>query len=618
MRPGLAAWALALAIAVAGCEPMQRQADDPGTAVARRASALAEQGRHDDAAAAYLQLASSAAGTERERYLIRAARERRLAGKLGGAQAILDTLPAPVSDANRLGWSQVAGDLAVATGQPKRALEIVNQAPPTSKSGAAAELLRIRGEALFRLDDPVAATRAFIEREVWLDSQADIAANQQMLWAGFQRYGGSLALRPQTDTADPVLSGWLDLGSIAATRRSGGSLGLALRGWQTSYPNHPANAVLVNELLADFGGAPIMPEQVALLLPLSGRQQAAGIAVRDGFIAAHYAATDLPSRPQLRIYDVDARGPVAAAQAAVADGAQFIVGPLLKESVQALASAGVAVPVLALNYLPDELRVAGGFYQFALAPEDEASAIADRALRSGQYRALVIAASNDWGRRLRDAFATVFQAQGGIIVDTRLYDPGEPDFSYDIRDALLIDESRDRHERLNANLGIELGFEPRRRDDIDLIFLGANDAAGKLIRPQLRFYYAGDIPTYATSAIYQAGSSNNLDLNGILFPDMPWIVAPDAGLRAVRNSIERQWPGQNDRLGRLYAMGLDAYSLVPLLAGGAAARIEIAGASGRLYLAGDGRIHRRLDWAVVRNGRPAALQPVQPIDDPLR
>ncbi|MDJ0929280.1 MAG: penicillin-binding protein activator [Gammaproteobacteria bacterium] len=592
---------------------MQRDEPPVVSAADARATALADQGRYDDAAEAYLQLAGSAAGPARERYLIQAARQRRLAGKLGGAQAILDSLSDPVDDSNLLGWAQVAGDLAVARGQPRRALEIVARAPATSKPGAAAELERIRGEALFRLGDPVAATRAFQEREIWLRDPAEIAANQRMLWIGYQRWGDSLTPALVEGVDDVVTAGWLELGYIAATRRdSRAGLGLALQNWQTRFPTHPANDVLLPELLSDFQGIAAMPERLALLLPLSGRQKAAGQAVRDGFLAAHFASADITGQaPVIRIYDIDAMGVLPATQTAVLEGAQFVVGPLLKESVQELAASGIAAPTLALNFLPDELPAPAGMVQFALAPEDEAVQAADRAIAEGHRRAVVLVPSNGFGRRLLDSFVATYTGLGGQVIDYRFFDPRSPDFSYGIQDMLLIGESRDRHDRLSANLRMELGFEPRRRDDIDLIFLGARPEAGKLIRPQLKFFYAGGVPTYSTSAIYQENSRNNSDLNGIIFPDMPWLVEPDAEIQAVRDTLDALWPGDASRRARLFAMGFDAYRLVPELAGGTTSGGgEVAGATGRLYLDGDGRIHRRLVWAQMRGGRPARLEPL--------
>jgi outer membrane PBP1 activator LpoA protein len=607
---------VSLAIAlISGCTGVSQApgvgADDPAL---REAAALADRGQHGAAADAYLALAAETTGHVRERYQLLAVRQKQLDGNLDGAQVLLDTLPDPVSQKNLLGWAQVAGDLAIARDEPRRALAAIDRAPRSPQPRAAAELARIRGEALFRIGDSVGGTEALLEREVWLDTPQSIATNQRLLWTLFQRYGAPVnATIDAVD--DPVLSAWLTLGQLAA----GGSTGtpgmaLALRTWQQQHPQHPANNSLLPELLAGQDSAAYLPERLALLLPLSGRQQLAGSAIRDGFMAAYYNRADTEPRREIRIYDVELDGPIAAYQRAISGGAQLVIGPLLKGNVQALANnpGGLSVPTLSLNYLPDELPAPPGLVQFALAPEDEAAEAANRALAEGRRRAIALVPSNDWGRRLLQSFATTYEAQGGVLVDHRLYEASGKDFSYGIQEILLISESRDRKTRLSANLGMDLSFEPRRRADVDLIFLAAQAQAGKLLRPQLRFYYAGGIPTYATSAIYQEGSRGNSDLNGIQFPDMPWVVAPTADMAATRASIEEYWPGEASRRARLFAMGYDAFGLASQLTG-PGGMLELDGVTGRLYLGRDGRIHRRLAWAKIRRGEALA---VPPIDNP--
>jgi len=600
-------------LVLGGCQTVPTQTDSGiGDSAAARADALARQGRHDAAAEDYLELAETSAGDTRQRYLILAARERLLAGRVGAAQAIIDALASPIADANRVGWAVVAGDLALARGDAEAALTVLSQAPQTDNPVAAAELLRIRGQADFRLGDPVAGTSALLEREIWLADAQAIAANQRLLWQELRSYGTGLGPEQLAQVTDPVLLGWLRLGELAAALPpSGRGLASALTRWQLDNPNHPANQLLVPELLAQAGPVAEMPQRVALLLPLSGRQQLSGAAIRDGFMAAHFAAGDVASAPMLRVYDVDTYGAADAYRRAVADGAQFVVGPLLKPSVEEIAANGIVVPTLALNYLPQETLAPPGMFQFALLPEDEASAAAERAIRLGQLRALVLVPNGAWGQRLLNSFAGTYRGLGGRIVDYRYYDAQAADFSEGIQDVLLIRESKDRRTRLSANLGIELGFEPRRRDDIDLIFMAATDGAAKLIRPQLKFYYAGGIPTYATSAVFDSGSSGNLDLNGIMFADMPWIIEPDPFTRSVQQTLETYWPDQAQRRARLFAMGFDAYQLVPELAsGGRLSGDELPGVTGRLYLSGDRRIHRRLSWAIMIGGQPSPLAPL--------
>ena len=68
---------------------------------------------------------------------------------------------------------------------------------------------------------------------------------------------------------------------------------------------------------------------------------------------------------------------------------------------------------------------------------------------------------------------------------------------------LRISDSRARHKRLESILGTKLEFEPRRRADLEFIFAPAQASMERLLRPQLRFHYAGDVPTYATSDAFE-------------------------------------------------------------------------------------------------------------------
>jgi len=600
-------------LTLTGCEPLQvPELHRTPMQAEVEARSLSDEGRHQAAAEAYLQLAQQADTIERQHFLILVADERRMAGTPEVAQSILDRLSYPVDATNLLLWSQVSAEIEIVLGNPQRALDNLDRAPPTSDAEAVSNILRIRSNALFRLGRPVEATQALLTREVWLTNRAAIIDNQRLLWEGFQIWGGNLAADASPDEDDPILQGWLDLGLIAWSHRTNTTaMRRGLTDWETANPSHPANRVLIPEILSGLQNIEEMPRQVALLLPLSGRQRLSANAVRDGFIAAHFASAGSPEsfdRPVIRLYDVNNPNLAEAYRQAIEDGANFVVGPLLKESVESLALAGIATPTLALNFILDTTPTADAFYQFSLSPEDEARQVAQRAAALGQFRALALAPNNTWGRRLLDSFTDEMQNRGGQILHYELYDPMSPDFSSSIEALLLINESQARRDRLSANLGIQFEYEARRRTDIDLIFLAANANAGKLIRPQLRFHYAGSVPTYSTSAIYQEGSRNNSDINGIMFPDIPWIIAPDGQSVAIRHALAEYWPNQAQRLSRLYALGFDAYRLMPLLNAGMGPT-ELEGVTGVLHLDDQGRILRRLPWARIQGGKPELMNP---------
>lgn len=360
---------------------------------------------------------------------------------------------------------------------------------------------------------------------------------------------------------------------------------------------------------------------VALLVPLSGRQEALGTAVRDGCVAA------LLEAPASRRFDVmiidEARVSAAEAHRQALDaGARALVGPLLKESVQALAPlagqlAGTMpgqMPVLALNNLADTDPVAGNLWQFGLAPEDEAREIAARATALGQRRAIVLLPANEWGQRLLVAFTAEFTLRGGVVVDTRTYLPGAADYTVPIRSLLMTTEPRPITPDSAVNPDEKPALGPGRRQDVDLIFVATNSSNGRQIVPQLKFFGAADLPTYSTSAIWEDGAGDADDLNGVVFPDSPWVIEPDGRALAIKAGLVRHWGRSALGVSRLYALGYDACQLLPEIqrqpAPGPFSGGELAGATGMLYADTAGRIHRRLPFAEVRGGRAVPLPAV--------
>jgi outer membrane PBP1 activator LpoA protein len=326
---------------------------------------------------------------------------------------------------------------------------------------------------------------------------------------------------------------------------------------------------------------------------------------------AGYYAQAAGARPQVRIYDVGADATGVYNQA-IQEGASFIVGPLTKEDVAAVARLNSdRVTTLALNNLPAGDLAPPRFYQFALAPEDEAAQVARRLLAEGRTTGIALVPQGEWGARVLSAFNATLGAGGGRLVGTRTFAPNTMDYSDPIVALLGFDESKARHQRLVQTLGMTFEFSPRRRSDIQFVFVGAQPTQGRLIRPQLKFHYAGDLPMYATSDIFDANPNANLDLDDVRFPQMPWLATPDAAIIDVREEVRTLWPDRDRRRGRLYAMGFDAYRLVAELGNSSTPlREPIAGMTGRLSLGDDRQIHRTLEWVELQDGQMRTLPPV--------
>lgn len=588
LRNLVAACALA---AVCGCQMGGFDRRGGPQADVERAGRQSAQGEHAAAARSFERAARTAPAAERNRQWLSAAGEWLAAPDIAAAEAALAMLAPPVAGAEAQERARVEAEIALARGQTQRVTALLREIPDSAGPAALATRARIQ----FHLGRVTDAVASLVARDRQLTGSAARLANQRMIIDGVRD-----AHRRGVDTrapagADTLIAGWLELARIVADAQAG-ALGVQRRvqTWRQRYPAHPASDALWRDLTAGPPAAGDLPRQIALLLPLSGRAESAGIAVRDGFLGAYYDQSE-SARPRLRIYDVAARDAPSAYLQALADGSDFVVGPLTREEVADLASlADGRAATLALNFLPDGVAVPDRFYQYALSPEDEARQVARRVFADGHASGVTFVPQSDWGRRVLAAFTAEFTAAGGRLVDQADYSPAAADFNEELRQLLRTSGQR--------------GSAPRA--DAQFIFIAAQPVHGRLIRSQLRFNYAGALPVYATSDVYDPAGSGNLDLDGVMFPDMPWALDPGGAAAAARNTAARAWPDQSGRRSRLHAFGYDAFRLV-----GELRRLRgrsptpLPGLTGRLAIDNQGRVHRELDWARIADGRPELLPP---------
>lgn len=613
-----AAHVLALALALlllAGCETI---APSGQGASELRAQRLLDDGRYEDAAGMYVALAGERSGEARDDLILRAARAYLLAGDAARAARAVSQVSEPVPDGLRNDWLIIRAEIAVLEARDDEALSLLDELGTdrlTLLQRVRAE--SVRGRAFFGLGQPVQAIRILQRRELWLGSDEEIEGNHTLIWDGLLASDPIVLREAFAQTDDPVLRGWLSLGMLAdGTDPRGPVAGIAA--WRRDYPGHPALAYIVPGLTGDTSYSPGYPQQIALLLTLTGRFGSVGEAIRDGFLGAY--AQQMAGRvgddvPSVRVYDISETGVIVAYEQAVADGAGFVVGPLVKSAVSELASFGrVTVPTLTLNYLAETELAPPGMMQFGLAPEDEAAAVARRAFAEGHRRAVALVPQSDWGDRVLQAFAREFERIGGRMMSYESYLTEQTDFAGEIQRLMLLDDSFNRYRRIRTLVGPPLQHEARRRQDIDFIFLAANEPNGIQMKPQLGFHYAGDLPVFATSVIHNQRSEPVGDLRGIRFPEIPWVLDDGGRYASLRTLYADYWPASRARP-RLYALGYDAFSLVGAVTAdqaGDAAAFPLDGATGVLSMTGLGRVTRELPFAVFTRDGVEALPVLEP------
>jgi uncharacterized protein len=592
-RPRLLPYAaLTLALMLAACslvKPVQTPEEKQ-----ERALRLAHDGKHAEAAQTYAELAASEPANH-DNYALLSAEQWLAAGNTAAAKQAFATVSPEARSRLPTARALVAAEIAYAENDGAGAIRELDQIPVPSSADQAQNYWWIRGRSAFLTAHPVEGTRALVERERWLMDPAALRANRTELYNRIRNaaeHGQSLKAPPKTD---PIVVGWLELGPIAvALARDPMRAAAPLAAWKRQFPQHPANDSVLAATSTQIAAAGEFPDQIALLLPLSGRAEAVGVAVRDGFIAA-YLEQNPASRPRLRIYDVAAATVSGAYSQAIADGAGFIVGPLTKEDVAAVVPlSGGRTPVLALNFLADSISPPRNFYQFALSPEDEARSVARRVVADGRRNGVAIVPANDWGNRVGAAFADELTLLGGSVLDSQRYDTSQVDFSDVIKQALQV--------------RVVKGEPTTHRTDAAFVFVAAaSPGTARQILPQLKFHYAGDVPVYSTSDSFEPDATANSDLDGMLFADMPWMIANDPVTAQIRDGVRAAWPARAARRDRLYAFGFDAYRLVPALRSKTPGAADIAGVTGKLHLDEHNRIHRELDWTQIRNGQPNGL-----------
>jgi outer membrane PBP1 activator LpoA protein len=154
-------------------------------------------------------------------------------------------------------------------------------------------------------------------------------------------------------------------------------------------------------------------------------------------------------------------------------------------------------------------------------------------------------------------------------------------------------------------MGTAVEFSPRRRRDVDTIFLlSDNPADARSIKPLIAFHYAGDLPVYATSEIFSGriDPRRDQDLNDIRLLATPWALAPPGDLPSAVIAA-----GGDPLLANWHALGADAFLMHWRLEQLGSQGSLFRGYSGLLGMDAERRFHRELIPALMRAGVPEAM-----------
>ena len=588
------------------------------------ASTLRAQGKLVEAADAYLRLSATVEAPQADSYRFEAIAALIEANELARAHALLLQPLSPLASSElRQRQALLRATIALAEQRPQVALSMLPDAfAPEASAEHAAEVHRLRIQAYRQLKQYLAAADEHVKLELVLLDPEAIRANRQDLWQTLSLLDPQ-ALSQYAAVPPATLDGWIELAALSRQAlRDPGEFVTAIDRWRTRYPRHPASEEMVPELIALSQGETAHPRRLALLLPFEGPFENAAVAIRDGFVAAWFDDPS-PLRPTLIIRSTASANLSTLYREIIGEGADYVVGPLDKPAVASLAHfPDLSVPTLALNYLPHSAperatmesalppaapKTAAMLYQFALSPEAEAQQVAERAWNDGHHNAALLFPEGSWGTRVSEAFSQAWVERGGQVAASRAYPNDAQKMSSAVRQLLDIDDSKQRDQLLEATLNRRLKHTPRRRQDIDFIFMAAFPQDARQLRPLLRFYHAAEVPVYATSHVFSGVDDvrADTDIDGVAFADMPWVLVDEGAVAERRRQLQALWSNALSQYGRLYAFGFDAYRLVPYLTQlERQPFVELPGLTGQLVMNAERRIERRLLWAEFKNGVP--------------
>jgi ABC-type branched-subunit amino acid transport system substrate-binding protein len=329
--------------------------------------------------------------------------------------------------------------------------------------------------------------------------------------------------------------------------------------------------------------------RVGLLLPFSLRPQDAAAL----YNAAELALFDHGNQNTLLIprdAGSDEASANAAARALVSDGADIIIGPVLREGVAGAANAARGQNIPVIGFSSDREVAGNGVYLLSFQLEDEISRLVSYAASQNIRTIALLAPANEYGRRVESALRAEAAARGVTIVQAQLYNRTDADAS-----------------AAAAALAASLRGYPAQG-----IIIAESGSSLRAIGPAL--VNGGVDPRQVRlmgTSVWAADAQREPTLAG------GWYVAPDP---SARTDFEGRYQiTYGDQPTRLASLGYDAVALAALLSRDRGARgfnrssIEnsegFAGSDGLFRFRANGAIERGLAIIEVRPSEVTVLQP---------
>jgi len=507
-------------------------------------------------------------------------------------------------------WQLARATLRYQQGQPQSALDTLNFQPWwTLVDSQYLRFHMLRAELLTQTDQSFKAARERTALDQFLKAEQK-SANWQNLWHDLSRYNNNQLQSAKLTEDETVLRGWVQLSILKNTySQRPAKLKSTVEEWLSKHSYHPANQYLPAELAAIMALEITQLNNVALLLPLSGRYENSGKAVRDGFINAMLDDTGRDAETELAIYDTEAESISTIISKLEQAGVEMVIGPLRKEKITEFQHGNnTNITLLALNE-PEQLNMTqSNACYFSLSPEQEAEQAAQHLFARGHQYPMVLAPGNSFGERVSNAFIEQWQQLTGKSPAIRSFS-SRKQIQQQIASVFGLTESQSRINQMQQLLGLELKAQPRSRRDTDAVYLVANKNELTLLKPFIEVAINPDMvppKLYASSRSYPDSTSDMNELRGIEFSDIPLLIDANHNFMERYNEL---WPNQKNTDIRLHAFGMDAYKMIAELPQmRVVEHYTTQGKTGQLSIDDQCVIQRQISWAIFSGN---GIEPAQ-------
>ncbi|EKP0307838.1 penicillin-binding protein activator [Aeromonas veronii] len=554
----------------------------------------------------YLEQVDPAKPAEAFTWQMLAARSYLALGQAKPASALFQQLQKQAKDPVQKAQLQLLqAHLLLAQGHANQAL-ILLEGKPEVVLDADTQKDWYRQRVVLQLDinNKFGAAKSLIALEPYLN-QSEQATNHQQIWSLLKSMTPSTLQALEEAPAPDVTTGWLRLAALVNEFGAQPNLlARQLAGWKRDFPNHPAQKDMPAGLGDLAATASTSVQQIAVLLPLSGNLEPQGAAIRNGMLMSY---KENQGQFTLNFYDTQSKSTGELYQQAIQEGADMIIGPLLKDRVEELLKANPTVPVLALNEL-DKPIVNDTTYYFSLSAAADAAQAAQYLYTQGYRKPLLIAAQGRIGyssiKAFEQSWATLSQDKPVVA-------------TFGARNEVQGMVKNALSGRSTARAGEVVQLSDAAPRSIDAVYVVANSLETRMIKPYVDVSVnpMGSLPIFTGSRGYDSAATEVAsELNGMHIADMPLLLG---GYEKQREQIALLWPQTQGDLLRLFAMGYDAVSLAENLqqmrkVGG----MQQAGMSGQLSVDAQGNIVRMLSWGTYQNGKLVDENAVQQLEEP--